>query len=118
MGLTSLKDILALERDNLLTKIIDFSSMVYTKSSHDVLVDIIERTLAIAKSLPGLNLESLKTGRLHLLAEGGGKTRVICIPDVWTQSVLRPIHQYLMKHVLARMPCDGSFGHNVLGDKV
>jgi len=118
MGLTSLKDILALERDNLLTKIIDFSSKVYTTTSKDVFVDIIERTIAIAKSLPDLNLESLKTGRLHLLAEGGGKTRVICIPDIWTQSVLKPIHQYLMNKVLARMPCDGSFGHDVLGNKV
>jgi hypothetical protein len=116
MGLTSLKDILALERDNLLTKIIDFSSKVYTNNS--LLVDMIERTLTIAKSLPGLNLESLKTGRLHLLAEGGGKTRVICIPDIWTQSVLKPIHNYLMDHVLKRMPCDGSFGHEVLGNKV
>jgi hypothetical protein len=116
MGLTSLKDILALERDGLLTKIIDFSSKVY--SNNGLLLDMIERTLAIAKSLPGLILESLKTGRLHLLAEGGGKTRVICIPDIWTQSVLKPIHKYLMNHVLKRMPCDGSFGHEVLGNKV
>jgi hypothetical protein len=116
MGLTSLKDILALERDGLLTKIIDFSSRVY--KSNELLLDIIERTLTIAKSLPEINLESLKTGRLHLLAEGGGKTRVICIPDIWTQSVLKPIHKYLMDHVLKRMPCDGSFGHEILGNKV
>lgn len=116
MGLTSLKDILALERDGLLTKIIDFSSKVY--SNNVLLLDMIERTLAIAKSLPELNLESLKTGRLHLLAEGGGKTRVICIPDIWTQSVLKPIHKYLMNQVLRKMPCDGSFGHEALGNKV
>lgn len=116
MGLTSLIDILALERDGLLTKIIDFSSKVY--SCNKLLLDMIERTLSIAKSLPEVNLESLKTGRLHLLAEGGGKTRVICIPDIWTQSVLKPIHHYLMSRVLKRMPCDGSFGHEVLGNKV
>lgn len=116
MGLTSLKDILALKRDDLLTKVIDLSSKTY--KDNKLFLDIIERSLAIAKSLPELNLESLKTGRLHLLAEGGGKTRVICIPDIWTQSALKPIHEYFMKSVLGRMPCDGSFGHEVLGNKV
>jgi hypothetical protein len=115
MGLTSLYDIVALERDSILTKIVSFSSKVY--SNNRVLLKMIEDSLATAKSLPGLILESLNTGRLHLLAEGGGKTRVICIPDIWTQSVLKPIHQYLM-NCLRRMPCDGTFGHEVLGNKV
>lgn len=116
MALTSLKDILALENNNLLQKIIDFSYEVYKDPK--ILIDNIEESLTRAKSLVDINLQSLKTGRLHLLAEGGGKTRVICIPDIWTQSVLKPIHQYLMDHCLKRMPCDGSFGHEVLGNKV
>jgi hypothetical protein len=115
MGVTSLYDILALERDSILTKIVSISSKVYT--NNELLIKMIDDSLAIAKSLPGLILESLKTGRLHLLAEGGGKTRVICIPDIWTQSVLKPIHQYFM-NCLRKMPCDGSFGHEVLGNKV
>lgn len=116
MGLTSLKDILALKRSDLLTKIVDLSSKTY--KDNKLFLDIIERSLSIANSLPELNLESLKTGRLHLLAEGGGKTRVICIPDIWTQSALKPIHEYFMNKVLKKMPCDGSFGHQVLGNKV
>jgi hypothetical protein len=57
------------------------------------------------------------TGRLHFLQEGGGKTRVICIPDIWTQTVLKPIHDYLMG-VLKRFPCDGTFSHPRLAKRV
>jgi len=57
------------------------------------------------------------TGRLHFLQEGGGKTRVICIPDIWTQTVLKPIHDYLMM-VLRRFPCDGTFSHSNLAKRV
>lgn len=118
MGLTSLKDIISLEKNNLYQKIISFSPRVYTNS--EKLVQIMEDSLAIAKqSLEDFSSKGLfSSGRLHLLAEGGGKTRVICIPDVWTQSVLKPLHKYLMEHVLKRMPCDGSFGHEALGNKV
>jgi hypothetical protein len=57
------------------------------------------------------------TGRLHFLQEGGGKTRVICIPDIWTQTVLKPIHDYLME-ILKRFPCDGTFSHSNLAKRV
>lgn len=58
-----------------------------------------------------------KTGRLHFLQEGGGKTRVICIPDIWTQTVLKPIHDYLMT-ILKKFPCDGTFSHPNISKRV
>jgi hypothetical protein len=118
MGLTSLKDIVSLERSGLLDKIRSFSSKVYV--NNELFIKTIDDSLTTAKQILDdfSSIELLNTGRLHLLAEGGGKTRVICIPDVWTQSCLKPIHQYLMDGVLSKMPCDGTFGHEVLGNRV
>jgi hypothetical protein len=31
---------------------------------------------------------------------------------------MKPIHEYLMNSVLRKMPCDGSFGHDILANKV
>lgn len=56
-------------------------------------------------------LESLNvcTSRLAALAEGGYKTRVIAIGDLFSQAVLLPIHKLLMKR-LASISVDGT--HN------
>lgn len=59
----------------------------------------------------------LSSARIHLISEGGGKTRPICIPDIWTQIVLKPIHKYFMD-CLKRMPNDGTFSHSDLSKRV
>jgi hypothetical protein len=36
-------------------------------------------------------------GRLEFLPEGGGKTRVVALGDIFTQSACKPLHDHLMK---------------------
>jgi hypothetical protein len=88
---------------------------VFTPSRFLEWKELYEETLA---SYEGLEVKDpSKTGRLHFLQEGGGKTRVICIPDIWTQMVLRPIHDFLF-NCLRRLPCDGTFSHSNLAKRV
>jgi hypothetical protein len=50
-----------------------------------------------------------QTGKLSLIRDKAGKTRVIAIGDYWTQSALRPIHDWLISG-LKRMTTDAT--HN------
>jgi hypothetical protein len=47
-------------------------------------------------------------GQLALKEEAAGKIRVFAIVDMWTQSLLSPLHLYLFS-ILKRIPCDGTF---------
>jgi len=47
-------------------------------------------------------------GKLVLLKEAAGKTRVIAVVDPLTQWVLKPLHKYLMA-ILSKIPQDGAF---------
>lgn len=47
-------------------------------------------------------------GKLSLKNEPAGKIRVFAIVDVWTQSVLKPLHEYIYS-VLKQIPQDGTF---------
>jgi hypothetical protein len=47
-------------------------------------------------------------GKLHVKEEAAGKARVFAITDAITQSVLRPLHQFLFS-LLRTNPCDGTF---------
>jgi len=67
---------------------------------------IVRRTLVstgVALSQPGLLL-----GRLATKAEPG-KIRVFAMVDSFTQWVLRPLHLYLFKQVLQKIPQDGLY---------
>lgn len=48
------------------------------------------------------------SGRIALLAEGGGKTRTVAIADYWTQSAVRPFHDLIMKR-LRSIKNDGTY---------
>lgn len=50
----------------------------------------------------------LKLGKLSKKLEPAGKIRVFAIADVWTQSVLKPYHEYLFS-ILREIPQDGTF---------
>lgn len=52
---------------------------------------------------------SEKVGQLALKEEAAGKIRVFAMVDVWTQSILRPLHQFLFSF-LKSLPNDGT--HN------
>lgn len=67
-----------------------------------------------ASHLPGLvNKEFQKEGNpkfgsLQTKEEAAGKIRVFAMVDVWTQSLLRPLHDYLFS-ILKSLPNDGTF---------
>jgi hypothetical protein len=65
-----------------------------------------ELMVNLGAQVPGDNYLS---GRISLLQEGGGKTRVIAIGDYWSQNLLSPIHKKLMD-VLRRLVTDGTYG--------
>jgi len=47
-------------------------------------------------------------GRLGLLLEPAGKMRVFAMVDPWTQMILRPFHDAILK-LVSRWPMDGTF---------
>jgi len=57
-----------------------------------------------------------KHSRIAFLPEGGLKTRVIAIGDYFTQELLKPLHDSLMKG-LRGIPSDGTYSHDKIGDK-
>lgn len=52
------------------------------------------------------NLQIL--GKLSKKLEAAGKVRIFAITDSWTQSVLRPLHDALLR-LLSDLPTDGTF---------
>jgi hypothetical protein len=53
-------------------------------------------------------LEDIVSAKLSFLPEAAGKLRVIAIVDIWTQSLLKPLHKLLFAF-LAKLPNDGTF---------
>jgi hypothetical protein len=114
IGYTSILDAIACNDSGLIETQREMAKLVFTDRAYSQWESL------IAESLSERNPDekySNMTGRLHFLQEGGGKTRVICIPDIWTQTVLKPIHDFLMK-ALKRFPCDGTFSHNLIAKRV
>jgi hypothetical protein len=66
--------------------------------------------LHICKSiaLTGISQYTPILGKLSLKTEAAGKIRVFAIVDVWTQSILEPIHEYIYS-ILRNIPQDGTF---------
>jgi hypothetical protein len=50
---------------------------------------------------------SLKIGKLSIKEEAAGKLRVFAMVDVWTQSILKPLHDFLFAF-LRKIPNDGT----------
>lgn len=47
-------------------------------------------------------------GQLQTKKEAAGKIRIFAMVDVWTQSALKPLHEYLFSF-LKSLPNDGTF---------
>jgi len=114
IGYTSILDSIACQETGIIETQRKFASKVFTEQAFSQWESLI--TASLSQKNPDEKYSDM-TARLHFLQEGGGKTRVICIPDIWTQTVLKPIHDYLMK-VLKRFPCDGTFSHHLLAKRV
>lgn len=113
MGVGSIDDALAISETPIKECIDKILPLVYTEEKVKLFQSIFDDSLAQSVKTD----KPLLTGRLHLISEGGGKTRPIAIPDIWSQSVLKPIHNYLM-NLLKRMPNDGTFSHSALAERV
>jgi hypothetical protein len=59
----------------------------------------------------------LCTNRLAFLSDKKGKTRVVGIGNSITQSLFKPVHDYLFK-VLKTIKCDGTHDHEGQADRV
>jgi hypothetical protein len=59
----------------------------------------------------GKELMNQKIGKLSMKKEAAGKVRVFAMVDVWTQSLLKPLHLALFEF-LKSLPNDGTFDQN------
>jgi len=55
---------------------------------------------------------------LGFLPEGGGKTRVIAIGDIFTQTELKPLHNWLMSCLRRLSRTDGTFDQRAQVDRI
>lgn len=71
---------------------------------------MIELEKRFLTSLPNLSKDSWKggIGQLSVKEEAAGKIRVFALVDVWTQSILKPIHEFLFS-ILRKLPNDATF---------
>jgi hypothetical protein len=115
LGLSSVLDARASYESRIFKTQFEIARMVFTTQAFKDWAQLFRESLSVYKDLQ-IN-KNLITGRLHFLQEGGGKTRVICIPDIWSQSVLKPIHDYLYQ-VIKKLPGDGTFSHSKIGNRV
>jgi hypothetical protein len=115
MGITSLYDMVAVIREGLFPKINELWTKVYTDDQNKKIKRIVNQSI---NSITLDVFQNIKpSSRLHFISEGGGKTRVICIGDIWSQMAFKPIHDHLMKE-LGKIPSDGTSSHNNLATKL
>jgi hypothetical protein len=111
MGFTSILDAYAVRKSGIFKTQFEIARSVYTPVAFKKWAELFRTSLKVA--IPDQKIDTLVSSRLHFLKEKGGKTRVIAIPDIWSQSVLKPIHDHLFK-TLKRLPNDGTFSHSGL----
>lgn len=74
----------------------------------------LEQRLSLCWSLPERHPV---LGRFGIKDEPGGKKRLFAISDYWTQSVCKPLHDFLMGS-LKRVPMDGTWDQSRAADMV
>jgi hypothetical protein len=115
MGVTSLFDLASIQAEEVYPKVTEMLDLVLTKSQHKVINGVTQESLEAITSDITEHIKS--SARLHFISEGGGKTRVVCIGDIWTQIALKPIHEKLMG-TLKGITWDGTSSHNTIATKL
>lgn len=64
-----------------------------------------------------LDLPHIGLGQLFQVEEAAGKLRTFALVDSWTQTVLKPLHDYL-SDILKNIPNDGTDNHFRAFDRV
>jgi hypothetical protein len=115
MGGTSVHDFAAVSEEGILLNIKKLFKLVLTPDQQKIVKKLEYQT---ADSItPDIYHNTKPSARLHFISEGGGKTRVICIGDIWTQMALKPIHNKIMT-TLKKVDWDGTSSHNILATKL
>lgn len=86
-----------------------FSNISYNSSLN--FSSKLKRALSLFERSKGLSLRFKSRdllGKLAFKKEAGGKLRVFAMVDGWTQSLLKPLHQFLFE-VLKQIPNDSTF---------
>jgi hypothetical protein len=115
MGVTSIMDIVSDINDGTINKVNKLIPLVLNQKCVNLVQDL--QAESYASIPPYINNKIQPSSRLHFISEGGGKTRVICIGDIWTQIALKPIHEYLMNS-LKKISWDGTSSHNNVAVKL
>lgn len=63
------------------------------------------------------DLKRPTTSRLAFLSDKGGKTRVVALGDIFTQTLLAPIHRHIFG-LLKQLPTDGTFDQDKQRDRI
>jgi len=95
---------------------------ILTLSGNDTIKERVEPLLVLANTTPlptrivdGEEVEKeLYVRKLAVIPDSEGKNRVVAILDYWSQTVLFPLHQGVLK-ILERIPQDRTFSQNPLG---
>nr|WAY16631.1 putative RNA-dependent RNA polymerase [Rhizoctonia solani mitovirus 64] len=77
----------------------------------DEQLSLLDNQMAITGYLFKALQKSLPIGKLSTKKEAAGKVRVFAMVDVWTQSLLKPLHDMLFKF-LKSLPNDATFDQN------
>lgn len=78
---------------------------LYRSTLEKVDADLVNHIMTPVK---GGSPVQVHTGKLGLLPEPAGKVRIIAMVDYWTQRVMAPMHDWMMK-ILSHLPTDSTF---------
>jgi hypothetical protein len=108
-----LADVFALAENGQLQTLLDFTDMTgnhrlsaFIRYLHDGLLANDARMSVVRSAFTGHAI-----GKLSIKHEAAGKERVFAMVDIWTQSVLKPLHTMLFAF-LKGLPNDGTFDQN------
>jgi hypothetical protein len=83
-------------------------SRIFTNKAHLLAALPVKSSWAGGGQVNSANLSQLPLGQLAFKEEAAGKLRVFAMVDIWTQSLLRPLHDALFS-LLKTLPNDGTF---------
>lgn len=113
---SSSKDFIALVRDGLIGPIRRLASLTGNSRLLWVIRDMWAANSSVILDDDGLS-GSCHHSRIRCKYENGGKVRLFCILDWFTQSALLGIHKWSMKWLYSH-PCDGTKDHNVAAQSI
>jgi len=114
-------DALVLKESGLWQSFVDLARALGVPSQVQKVVTLAQLSSEWLKVRPSFSRftpeHQLVLGRFGVKDEAGGKKRLFAISDYFTQSVCKPLHQYLME-ILRQLPMDGTWDQGRASDRV